>query len=512
MRTAYRFFCLVISILFISATATAQTTNFDETWREFLVNNKISNMSALGKPDQVYKPLDYAKYLLMNTNTNFCQSKIEGAEVLMEEIQGLDTRIPQAIPGYVGKMDDLSSKIEAYRLIDVLWKQFLRSREVKVDELEAITAAKSSCEKRTLAKYSYMIAYHKFCQGDVAASRDIFENRTLKLAEKTTLRVQDVEGLAEEVAKMKALYQDMTKLDIAWDAYVKTGVSPGFDIELPLFPCYPIPKMKELMLKGALDLCSSGPSTLEQIKDLQVKSGVELDREMQLKIRDFERGIAENDAKLAALNEAWEAFIPDNKVKHMGRYGYEYCEKEALIRAYIMDGFAYVCEMADDMLQQIEDIQRQELLDLAPITLTKIDELEALSDEYRDNGMTVERLWNSFVYNDDTLLEYYESEEQYCDNIHQVKDWTMKGLSGTCEEGIVFLQQIGDFQARFEFSFTEDLECRVQRLRIKVWECRHEALVKLANIEATDEVSSDERLAALMVEYGLDERPADCNE
>ena len=57
--------------------------------------------------------------------------------------------------------------------------------------------------------------------------------------------------------------------------------------------------------------------------------------------------------------------------------------------------------------------------------------------------------------------------------------------------------------------FDEELECRVQRLRIKVWECRHEALLKLARIEAPD--SHEERLAELMEEYGVGEQPEVCS-
>ena len=68
MRTNYHFFCLIIGIFFISATTFSQTVNFDETWKEFLENNKISNMSKLIKPDKVYDRPDYAKYLLMNTS------------------------------------------------------------------------------------------------------------------------------------------------------------------------------------------------------------------------------------------------------------------------------------------------------------------------------------------------------------------------------------------------------------------------------------------------------------
>ena len=508
MRTTYFLLSLVISICFISTTTSAQTANFDETWKEFLENDKISNMSALSRPHKGSDQLDYAKYLLMNTNTCFCQSKIEDAENLMAEVQEIDAELYKSIPGFTRKMSGLETKIQAYHSIDMFWKQFLLTKEVMPAELEAITATKTICEKRTLAKYSYMTAYYHFCQGDVSKSKDIFENRTLRLAEETTLRVEDVEGLASEVAKMKALYQDMSKLDIAWRTYVETGISPGFGIKLPIFTCNPIPNMKELLLNGVLDVCNSGKATLEKIEALQTESGVNIDSELAGKIKELETAITQNETNLSTLNEAWEAFIPDNKVKHMGQYGYEYCTGEPLIRAYIMDGFAYVCEIGEEMLEKIDMLRSAETTPLEEITIIKINELEDLNEEYQDNGVEIERIWNRFVANDDTLLDDYVSADFYCDNIQQVKDWTIRGLSSSCEVSIQYLEQIELFQQRFEFKLVEELECRVQDLRVRRWDCRYQSLLKLARIEAPD--AYEVRLEELMVEYKIGVQPEVC--
>lgn len=498
----------LVAGLFMSTSAFAQTGNFDETWKEFLENDKISNMSELTRPDKRYDQPNYAKYLLMNTNSNFCQSNVANAEDLMDEIEELNAMAYRSIPGFMEKMEELDAKIDAFYEMDAIWQRFLQTQEVSLEELEGVTAAKSSCEKRTLAKYSYMTAYHHFCEGDIARSRNIFETRTLRLTEQTSLRIEDVEGLAGEVAKMKSLYQDMSELEAAWKTFVSTGVSPGFDTELPLYPCNPIPKMKELLLKGVLDVCLTGPATLERIKELRAQTGVTLDTELQRKIRELEAAIASNNDDLAALNVAWEAFIPDNKVRHMGQYGYEYCAKEPLIKAYIMDGFAFPCEMAEEMLRKIDSMQRADMTPLEQTTMIKINELAEMSEQYQADGVKIERLWNQFVAQGDKLYEDYESAEFYCDNIHQVKDWTMKGLSATCEGGLQYLEQIESFKETFEFNFTEDLKCRVQRLSIKVWDCRREALLKLARVEAPE--APEERLQALMAEYGMGPRPEVC--
>ncbi len=511
MRTNPCVFCLFIVFFCSSNIVFAQTINFEATWKEFLENNKISNMSELVRPNKVYDPANYSKYLLMNTNTSFCQSEVEDAEDLMEEIQQMDPNVHKAIPGFLAKKDDLEKKINAYYSMDELWERFLKTKEVSQDELDAIIAAKTSCEKTTLAKYSYMSAYTQFCRGDISKSKDIFENRTLKLTEKTTLRIDDVKGLADEVARMKTLYKNMSKLETAWKSYVKTGVSQGFDIELPLFRCNPNPNMKALLLKGALDLCNAAPDMLEKIEELEAETGVKPDREVSKKIKELEAAVELGDDNLLALNKAWDTFITTNDVKRIGQYGYKYCNKEALIRAYILDGFSYVCDLAEDRLEKIDSMQRRELTPLNEITMSKINELSALNEENKANGAKIEKLWNKFVSQGNKLSQDYESAESYCDNIHQVKDWTMKGLSANCETAIQYLERIEEFQQTFEFDFTKDLRCRIEDLKFKVWDCRYQALQKLARIEATAEISYEDRLKELVKEYGIGDRPEACS-
>ena len=467
-------------------------------------------MSELIKPNKATDKLDYAKYLLMNTNTNFCQSKVNRAEDLMAEINSIYTDyMHKAIPGFTGKKEDLEAKMKAYSSIDVVWNQFLRTKEVDQDKLEAVEAARTSCEKQTLAKYSYMSAYYHLCEGDIEQSRNIFENRTLKLAEKTTLRVKDVKGLAAEVKKMKTLYRNMSKLDVAWNSFVRTNKSPGFDLEIPLFNCNPIPNMKVLVLNGVRDLCDQGPRNLDKIASLQADSGVQPEGALRKKIEALEAAIAEKDDDLAILNEAWEAFIPENIVQHLGTYGYDYCTKEPLIKAYIMDGFANVCGMAEESLQKIDDLQRKEVTKLEDMTMRKINELAELNEQYQINGVVIDEIWNDFVANGDQLAEDFESTENYCDNIHHVKDWVMKGLAGSCLEGIQYLEEIEEFQRTIEFDFYKGLECRVQNLRIKVWDCRHQALLKLAKIQAPTDYEA--KLQELMEENGMDARPDECS-
>jgi len=447
---------------------------------------------------------------MMNMNTSFCQSDVEEAEQMMAAINDIEVKAHQSIPGFVPKLKDLDAKIKAYHSMETVWQQFLQSRAVDLGELNAVKAAKTSCEKQTLAKYSYMTVYAHFCKGDVAKAKNILENRTLRLTEKTSLRVEDVEGLAEEVAKMKKLFQNITKLEANWEDYVETGVSPGFNTELPLFPCYPIPNIKEWLLKGALDICNSAPKMLEKIKKSKAESGVALDSDLRKKIKELEAAIGENEARLALLNKAWKAFLPDNEVKMENRkYGFEYCNKESLIRAYIMEGFANVCGNAEESLQQIDKI-RQDDIKIAKITETKINDLFNAYLQAQADEVDINDLWNAFVLQGDTLFKDYRLAEYYCDHIYDVKAWLIKGFSVSCKEAIPYLEKIDEVKESLEFEFAEDIRCRVTKLRIKVWDCRYQSMSRLAKLESPD--NTEERLQELMEKYEMGTRPEVCLE
>ena len=68
---------------------------------------------------------------------------------------------------------------------------------------------------------------------------------------------------------MKFLFQQLPALAKAWKEYTTTDVSPGFDPELPLIPCNPVPNIKAHMLRAAVDICKYGAENLKAIQKLQ---------------------------------------------------------------------------------------------------------------------------------------------------------------------------------------------------------------------------------------------------
>jgi hypothetical protein len=193
MRSTITRYLYLSIFLSFSLSMQSQFVNFEDTWKEFLANNKISNISEMPKPKK-NQPIDYLRYCLMVANTHFCSGDIPDAEIQMAEVKKMGAASYKTIQGYKEKYDDLAVKIKAYHQVERLWKEFLKTRDISLSRLEAVDAAKKVCEKGTLAKYFYMEAHAHYCLAEIAEAKSDFEGRVLKLAEKTSLKVSDIIG------------------------------------------------------------------------------------------------------------------------------------------------------------------------------------------------------------------------------------------------------------------------------------------------------------------------------
>ena len=459
-------------MIFIQKNSSAQFVNFEDTWKEFLANNKISNISEMPKPKK-NQPIDYLRYCLMVANTHFCSGDIGDAENMMAEVKKMGKDAYKTIPGYGAKHDDLSVKIKAYHQVEFLWKRFLKTKSVSLEELEKVAEAKTVCEKGTLAKYFYMVAHAHYCKGEIAEAKGHFEGRVLKLAERTSLKVEDITGLAEEVKTMKFLFINLPKLGKAWKEYQSSGESKGFDIELPVIECYSIPSMKEYVLRGASDVCKYGNEMLQKINKLKESNSHSLPSDLKEGISWLQKEVEKNNKDVANLNKSWKQFMPKDTLLNGINFGFEYCDKESEIRAYTMDGRINYCNKGEEILEKINAIKSENKPDLKSITLEKIKNLEIKLEEEKDNVANLNQLWDEFISNKDTILEPFDVAGYFCDKIALAKSWTIKGHMDACKKGQHYINNIDHLKQQESLEFDEELACRIRRLRIKVWDCRY---------------------------------------
>ncbi|MEO1408703.1 MAG: hypothetical protein AAFW73_02420 [Bacteroidota bacterium] len=461
----------------------AQFVNFEDTWKEFLANEKTSNISKLTQPSKEEK-IDYAKYCLMYATTYFCGGEIDQSEKQMSEIRSVGETAYNQIPGFKERFTDLEVKIKAFYKVDRLWKIFLLKRSVTIADLEGIEAATRVCEKGTLAKYNHMASYAYYCQKDLTKAKDYFENRVLKLAERTTLKVADVEGLEKEVGTTKKLYKGLTALGKAWKTYIDTDQSPGFKPELPLIQCHVEPSIKVHVLRAAADLCERGAAELAQIEKLENTMDEPLSTAVAKKV-DWLRGeVGKYTGDEAVLNKAWEEFKSTQELAQGINFGYEYCRLEDQIKAYIMNGAINFCEQAEPMLNKIGALLQEHEPQLGADTETQLQKLFDRYQQREEELKALNSLWSSYLENGDTLLEAYELAAAYCDPIAQTKAWVIEGsFFEACMEGKKYLDQIDALKREKRLKYEEDLKCAVIRLRQKVYDCRYWELVLQARKE-----------------------------
>lgn len=313
----------------------AQLINFEETWQAFLKDPLTASVSELPKPPKSSVG-DYAKYHLMYANSSFCADELIDAESYLKELKSMDQSQYDKYPGFTQRLADLEEKMKAYYKVDVLWKRHLQKFNVSRGELEAAEEGRKVCEKGTLAKYYQMMSMAYYCEGNEAEALNQFENKAMRIVDKTSLEAADVEGLPGEIKRSRNHFKVLGQLNKAWKTYMDSDVSPGFEPEVPLYKCYTIPNMKAYMLRAMVDVCKNGSEMLEKIKELEADNTHDIPADLAEKIGWLEAEVKKYNGNLAVLNKAWGQFTSSGKVDPSLKYMGEYCEKDAQIKAYTM--------------------------------------------------------------------------------------------------------------------------------------------------------------------------------
>ncbi|MGB0861733.1 MAG: hypothetical protein ACPGXZ_02395 [Saprospiraceae bacterium] len=465
--------------------AQAQVVNFDETWKEFLSNNKVSNISKLPKPAKA--SINYPKYCLMYGTTNFCSNSVTDAENYISEIRNFGEEGYRKIPGFIKRFQDLDNKILAYHNTNDLWDDFLETHQVDFDKLEKNKLARRVCEKGTLAKYTFMETYGYYCKGDVYKAQKLFENYVLQIVDRTTLKVSDVEGLDDEIREFRKLFKATAQLEKDWKRFIRTGKSKGFDLEVPIMECNSVPAIKSYILIAAEDMCTKSMDMLEKIEDIEEQNQDYIDDELAEKIAWLKKTAKTYNGDLARLNRAWKDFLPDNELSKSNEIEFmlEYCDKEAQARSYLMNGLSNVCGFGKLMLGKITKLQIEHDLEFSDIVNDKLDELEVSIGSQKDDFDTLGTIWREFLDGGDTLVKEFELQAEYCNIIAQIRSWTIKGHFYYCDQGEHYLKLVEKYEKKYGLEYDNDLQCALQRLRNKVWNCKNYELMQEGSAATT---------------------------
>ncbi len=447
----------------------AQLVNYEETWQEFLRKEKTANISELVEPEKS-QPANYIKYALMYANTYFCGDNIEMADKMIERIESMGMEVQNRVPGFEERYQKLSVKIKVYHNFAPLWKKFMNDRSsVSKEDVMAYPDAKTVCEKGTLCKYFYMISHDYYCEGDLENARDQFDSKVKKLMA-TTFDYQNVEGLGDELDKMSLLWLGMDELEPAWETFDLTGISPGLVAELPVFDCYVIPNIKACLLKAYYDVCADGATMLKRIKALQKINSHRLPSDIIDKIEWLEAEVGSIQKELAILNSFWRVFTPKEIVPASANYKHSFvCDREADIKAYLMDGLSKPCAYGRQALDSITYIRKQYKPDMAALTLSKYKKLKGLVSNDEKAVEMVKKAWKAFLA-DQSVSESFDLSREYghCNKLAEIRAYIIDGSLNTCTNGTMRLDDIEKVMVEYDPELDEITQEKLSILVKKV--------------------------------------------
>ncbi len=452
----------------------AQLVNMEETWQEFLGNQKTSNVSKLVKPEKS-QPANYIKYSLMYANSYFCADNLPSADKMMREIESMGTAVQDKVPGFKERYELMKVKIKAYKDLVPIWQRFLNDKSsVTRKDIAAVPEAKTVCEKGTLCKFFYMTAHAYYCEANLKDARNHFENRVLKLA-KTSFDPKSVEGLNEEIEMMKSLWAGIDALNPVWTKFIETDQSPGFETDIPVIGCYTVPNIKVCLLKAAADFCNTGSEMLAKIKELQASMSHDVPGDVADKIAWLEAEVNKSDQGLANLNSIWAKFTPKEKLPSGAQYEHVFiCDRSAEVKAYLMDGLSNPCTEGQNALDSITRIRKDHQPSLDDVTTSKLKKLKNLVSNEAAELTKLNKAWEDFLP-DNKLSGKADFGYEYCDKAAVAKAYTMDGILNICERGQQRLDDLEKLKAEYSPELTSKTTAKIDFLQKEVARLTQEA-------------------------------------
>ena len=489
--------CLVLSMgLWLPLMQAQELVNYEETWQEFLRNPKTSSISKLRKPDKG-QVANYLKFSLMYATKYFCADDLTNAKRSISDIESMGSGAMDKVPGFEARFDDLKVKIKAYYQTDKQWQTYKANGAVSKDKLDGNEMATKVCEKGTLSKHFMMTTYDYYCKADLKNARDQFENRVLKLA-KTSFNPAAVGGLKEDIDKFKKFFKGLTLLEKNWSTFIETDKSPGFDYDLPLIDCYPIPKMKAYMLKATTDVCQYGDEMLKKIKKLGDDTDHKIPADLADKIEWLEKEVTNNNQGLEQINKVWANFTSSEEVPDGAKYGYEFpCDREADVKAQLLDGFKNPCEAGAEALKNIATIKEEYSPSLTSETRQKEKRLKDLVEKEDARVAKLSAAWKDFLP-DNKLKNGVNFEFKYCDIVNTIKAYIMDGMANKCAKGKTRLEDIAKARKKHSPDLEDEVIEKIDYLKELV-EKETKELDQLnaawKKFESSNKVAEDEKYA-----------------
>ena len=463
-------------------------------WIRFVDNNRMTldELKKYESAKYVCEKGTLARYYYMLTHAHYCNGEVEKAK------DYFDGKTPPSLLQLVDKtsfkaasVKGMTERVNKFRVIfktlnklDIAWASYMKSGNSPgfKDNLPLI-----ECYPIPNMKVHILNAATNYCEN---GSEELEKIEKLNGLSSHTIP-DDLNGkinwLRDFVNKNN---KDLAQLNKIWGAFAKSNkVDPAATYE-HTFPCNREAEVKAYILDGFIDPCKYGQAALDSIARIQKDHKPSLSVVTKDKLGKLKGIITKEAGNIAVLNKAWTDFVPDDKLSNGINFVFEYCDKVAQIKAYIMDGTVNMCAKAKERLADIQKVRDEFNPELDEVVLGKIENLQKSVDKSDQDLADLNTAWKLFVDTDkekswsegfpqkDTLIrDSIRLVDFYCDKIAQTKSWAIKGHLDPCETGEGFLTKIDALKAKHSLKYDTELTCRVQRLRSKVYQCKYWELV-----------------------------------
>lgn len=450
----------------------------DALWQRFIPNkdvtknelDAITNMKYICERNTLlkfYYMSSFAEYC--NDNFNSCKSFFETRVLVISEKSNYDPANVVSLPAEIKFMKEI---VRVNNLLDTAWTKYIKTN-VSPGFKEDLTIV--NCNVVPNIKIHLLRAMSEICKN---GNENLQKIKALQKVNSKALPAdiqKRIDWLETEVSKYNG---NISNLNNAWQEFTS---NIKITTEYKGVYCEKDAQIKSLLIEGTLDYCNKGEEMLKEIAKVQKEHNPTLDKITLEKIKNLENLVNKEKENVALFTKAWQEFTSNDTLTVNTKFPFEYCSKEMLVQAYIMDGRLGLCTRGESRLSDILKIKKMnDFNGFSELTRSKFNDFEKRVDIIKNDNAKLNKLWADFITNKDTILESYSVANHYCDKIMQVKSFCLMGHFNTCKQGQEYLSKIDSMQKKDNLVFDKELACRVTRLRIKVWDCRYWELVEKA--------------------------------
>ncbi|BDS13366.1 hypothetical protein [Aureispira anguillae] len=440
----------------------------DPVWEKFL-NNKTSvskeDVEAFPEAKKICERGTLCKYFYMISHDYFCNKNLDKAREVFDsrirklvattfnpkDIEGLGDEVERMTQFWDG-MDELTPAWEAYMETDI---------SPGMDaELPIIGCYVIPNMKACILKATYDIC--GVGEKMLAKLKDLQDKSNDPIPSEI---IEKMELIEEEVRVIK---KDLAVLNTYWKKFTKTNKLPTGVTYKYVFACDREAEVKAYLMDGLIDPCMNGAKALENISKVRKTHKPALGKVTLEKLKELKALVKVESGDVTILNEAWEDFLPDNKLSDSYDLSFQYCDKLAEIKAFIIDGTVNICEKGEQRLDDIENVLDENEVEVDAETQRKLDALQEQSGKLSAKQNVLNKAWDFLLANNKVSDDFEYDYEFSCDRELEVKAYLLDGYTNPCLSGKYGLAEVEKVMAKYNPKLSDETLAQIKKLKSRL--------------------------------------------